>query len=95
MSHQSKAPPPPPLLDGAFTVREADALIELPPAGAVVSELAAMVLVKAPAVALFTLTVMEQLPFTGIRAPTIVTVLAEVVKVPDVPMQVVVGAGDD
>ena len=37
---------------------------------------------------------MEQLPFAGIMAPTMVTVLAEVVKVPDVPMQVVVGAGD-
>ena len=33
MSHPSKAPPPP-LLAGALTVSEADALTELPPAGA-------------------------------------------------------------
>ena len=64
MSHQSKAPPPP-LLAGALTVSAAEALVELPPAGAVVSALAAMVSVKAPAAALLTLTVMEQLPFAG------------------------------
>jgi hypothetical protein len=44
MSHPSKAPPPP-LLAGALTVSEADALTELPPAGAVDSAFAAMVLV--------------------------------------------------
>ena len=37
---------------------------------------------------------MVQLPLAGIMAPTMVTELAEVVKVPDVPVQVVVGAGD-
>ena len=35
-----------------------------------------------------------QLPFAGIIAPTMVTELAEVVRVPDVPVQVVVGDGD-
>ncbi len=37
---------------------------------------------------------MVQLPFAGIMAPSMVTELAEVVRVPDVPVQVVVGAGD-
>jgi hypothetical protein len=47
MSHQSTAPPPL-LLDagaGAVTVRSADALAELPPAGPVDSAFAAMALV--------------------------------------------------
>src|SRR5882757_1982613 len=38
--------------------------------------------------------VMEQLPLAGILAPAMLTVLAELVKVPDAPLQVIVGAGD-
>ena len=91
MSHQSKSPPPP---FGAVTVSEVDALAELPPAEAVESAFAAITLAKLPAVALLTLTVMEQLPLAGILAPAMDTVLAELVNVPDAPLQVVVGAGE-
>jgi hypothetical protein len=45
-------------------------------------------------VALITLKVMVQLPLAGMLAPAMVTVLAELVKVPDAPLQVVVGAGE-
>src|SRR6266404_1024562 len=41
-----------------------------------------------------TVTVMEQLPLAGILAPARVTVLAELVNVPDAPVQVEVGAGE-
>src|SRR5216683_2625634 len=41
-----------------------------------------------------TLMVMEQLPLAGILAPAMVTALAELVNVPDAPLQVVVGAGE-
>jgi len=91
MSHQSKSPPP---LFGAVTVSEVDALAELPPAEAVESASAAIVLAYVPAVALLTVMVMEQLPLAGILAPAMVTVLAELVRVPDEPLQVVVGAGE-
>ena len=37
---------------------------------------------------------MEQLPFAGMLAPAMVTVLVELVNVPDAPAQVVVGAGE-
>ena len=37
---------------------------------------------------------MEQLPLAGILAPAMVTALAELVNVPDAPLQVVVGAGE-
>src|SRR5882724_4483739 len=37
---------------------------------------------------------MEQLPLAGILAPAMATALAELVKVPDAPLQVVVGAGE-
>jgi hypothetical protein len=92
MSSQSNAPPP--LLLGAVTVSEVDAAAELSPAEAVESAFAAITLAKLPAVALLTLTVMEQLPLAGILAPAMDTVLAELVNVPDAPLQVVVGAGE-
>src|SRR5580700_12021402 len=38
--------------------------------------------------------VMEQLPFAGIFASAMVTALMELVKVPNAPAQVVVGAGE-
>ena len=44
--------------------------------------------------ALFTVSVMVQLPLAGMLAPAMVTALAELVKVPDAPLQVVVGAGE-
>jgi hypothetical protein len=91
MSHQSKSPPPP---FGAVTISEVDALAELPPAEAVESAFAAIVLAYVPAVALLTVMVMEQLPLAGILAPAMVTVLAELVSVPDEPLHVVVGAGE-
>src|SRR5258706_10507712 len=37
---------------------------------------------------------MEQLPLAGILAPAMDTALEELVKVPDAPLQVVVGAGE-
>ena len=37
---------------------------------------------------------MEQLPLAGMLAPVKVTALAELVNVPDAPVQVVVGAGE-
>ena len=37
---------------------------------------------------------MVQLPLAGMLAPAMVTALAELVKVPDAPLQVVVGAGE-
>jgi hypothetical protein len=37
---------------------------------------------------------MEQLPLAGILAPARVTLLAELVRVPDAPVQLVVGAGE-
>lgn len=37
---------------------------------------------------------MEQFPSAGMLASAMVTVLAELVKVPDAPAQVVVGAGE-
>jgi hypothetical protein len=92
MSHQSKSPPP--LLLGAVTVSEVDALAVLPPAEAVESAFAAIVLPYVPAVALLTVMVMEQLPLAGILAPAMATVLAELVSVPDEPLHVVVGAGE-
>jgi hypothetical protein len=93
-SQSSAPPPPPPLLLGAVTVSEAEALAELPPAGAVESEFAAMALVYVAAVALITLRVMEQLPFAGMTAPAKLTLLVELVNVPDAPAQVVVGVGE-
>jgi hypothetical protein len=45
-------------------------------------------------VALITLKVMVQLPLAGMLAPAMVTLLAELVRVPDPPLQVVVGAGE-
>ena len=92
MSHQSKSPPP--LFGAAVTVSEADALAELPPAEAVESAFAAIVLAYVPAAALLTVMVMEQLPLAGILAPAMVTALAELVSVPDEPLHVVVGAGE-
>lgn len=41
-----------------------------------------------------TVNVIEQLPLGGISAPASVTVLAVVVSVPEVPVQLVLGAGD-
>src|SRR5712692_5510516 len=41
-----------------------------------------------------TLMVMEQLPLAGMLAPAMATALAELVNVPDAPLQVVVGAGE-
>src|SRR5258708_2884440 len=73
MSHQSKSPPPP---FGAVTVSEVDALAKLPPAEAVESAFAAIVLAYVPAVALLTVMVMEQLPLAGLFAePVPVTVI--------------------
>ena len=43
---------------------------------------------------LITLKVMVQLPVAGMLAPAMVTLLAELVRVPDAPLQVVVGAGE-
>src|ERR1700722_16099545 len=37
---------------------------------------------------------MVQLPLAGMLAPVMVTALAELVRVPDAPLQVVVGAGE-
>jgi len=92
VSHPSSAPPP--LLLGAITVSETELADGLLPAGAVDSACAAMALVKLPAVALFTLSVIVQLPSAGMLAPARVTVLEELVKVPDAPGQVVVGVGE-
>jgi hypothetical protein len=75
-------------------VSEADAVPELPPAGPVARALAAIGLAYVPAVALITVSVMVQLPLAGMLAPAMVTALAELVKVPDAPLQVVVGAGE-
>ena len=44
--------------------------------------------------ALVTLKVMVQLPLAGMLAPAMVTALEELVRVPEAPLQVVVGAGD-
>ena len=44
--------------------------------------------------ALITLKVMVQLPLAGMLAPAMVTALEELVRVPEAPLQVVVGAGD-
>src|SRR5258706_10291092 len=92
MPHQSRSPPP--LLLGAVPVSDLDALAELPREEAVESASAAIVLAYVPAVALLTVMVMEQLPLAGISAPAMVTVLAELVSVPDEPLHVVVGAGE-
>lgn len=92
VSHQSSSPPP--LLLGAVTVSEAELATELPPAGAVESALAAIAFEYVPEAALFTLRVIEQLPSAGTFAPAMVTVPDELVKVPDAPAQVVVGAGE-
>jgi hypothetical protein len=81
-------------LAGAVTVSGAELVAELLPAGPVDNALAAITLVYVPDDALFTLRVMEQLPSAGMFAPAMVTVLVELVKVPDAPAQVVVGAGE-
>lgn len=73
---------------------EVAAPAELPPAGPVERDCAAIELVYVPAVAVFTVKVMEHSPLDGIIAPLKLTALAELVKVPEAPAQVVVGAGE-